>query len=146
MRTVGRFGTGVTNDRRWRLREFAKSHRLTLANTLLPHKLSRTATWHAPNGPIHNQIDIDQMINFKYLGVTVCKDGTCSAEDRISTASAMAAMARLSKIWRCNTIDYASKLKLSKSLVTSIFLYGCETMTLLANLKKKKSRFLKPSA
>ena len=49
----------------------------------------------------------------------------------------MAAMARLNKIWRCNTIDYASKLKLSKSLVTSIFLYGCETWTLLANLKKK---------
>ena len=47
--TVGRFGTGETKDRRWRLLEFAKSHRLTRANTLHPHKLSRTATWHTPD-------------------------------------------------------------------------------------------------
>ena len=40
--TVGRFGIGETNDRGWRLREFAKSHRLTLANTFQPHKLSRS--------------------------------------------------------------------------------------------------------
>ena len=55
---VGRFGTGQTNDRGWRLPEFAKSHLLTLANTLHPHKLSRTATWHNPNGQVHNLIDI----------------------------------------------------------------------------------------
>ena len=56
--TVGRFGVGETNDRGWRLREFAKSHRLTLANTLHPHKLSRIATWNAPNGQVHNQIGL----------------------------------------------------------------------------------------
>ena len=55
--TVGHFGLGTTNDRGLRLLEFAKSHRLTLANTLHPHKLSRTATWHSPNGLVHNQID-----------------------------------------------------------------------------------------
>ena len=45
------------NDRGLRLLEFAKSHNLTLANTLHPHKLSRTATWHSPDGKTHNQID-----------------------------------------------------------------------------------------
>ena len=55
--TVGRFGIGETDDRRWRLREFAENHRLNLANTLHTHRLSRTATWHAPNGQVHNQID-----------------------------------------------------------------------------------------
>ena len=44
--TAGRFGLGETNDRGLRLLEFARSHHLTLANTLHPHKLSRTATWH----------------------------------------------------------------------------------------------------
>ena len=34
-----------------------KEHRLTLANTLHPHKLSRTTTWHASDGQDHNQID-----------------------------------------------------------------------------------------
>ena len=55
--TAGRFGLGETNDRGLRLLEFARSHHLTLANTLHPHKLSRTATWHSPNGQTHNQID-----------------------------------------------------------------------------------------
>ena len=51
---MGSFGIWETNDRGWRLREFAKSHRLILANTLHPHKLSMsmTATWHAPYGQV----------------------------------------------------------------------------------------------
>ena len=53
--TVGRFGIGEANDRQWILLDFAKSHRLTLANTLNPDKLSRTATRHAPDGRVHNQ-------------------------------------------------------------------------------------------
>ncbi|GFR77600.1 RNA-directed DNA polymerase from mobile element jockey-like [Elysia marginata] len=55
--TAGRFGHGTTNERGLRLLEFAKNHSLTLANTLHPHKRSRTITWHAPNGEVHNQID-----------------------------------------------------------------------------------------
>ena len=41
---VGRLGIRELNNRGWRLLEFAKSHRLTLASTLHPYKLSRTAT------------------------------------------------------------------------------------------------------
>ena len=48
--TVGTFGIGETNDRGWRLLDFAKSHLLILANTLHPRKLSRTAIWLAPMG------------------------------------------------------------------------------------------------
>ena len=55
--TVGRFGTGETNDRGLRLLEFASSHKLTIANTLYPHKPSRRTTWHSPDGKTHNQID-----------------------------------------------------------------------------------------
>ena len=56
--TVGRFGIGETNDRGWRLRGFAKNHRLTLANTLHRHNLSRTATWYAPYSQVHDQLDV----------------------------------------------------------------------------------------
>ena len=56
--TVGRFGIGQTNDRGWKLSEFADSHRCTLAKTLYPYRLSRTATWHASHGQIHNQVDL----------------------------------------------------------------------------------------
>ena len=78
------------------------------------------------------------MTSFDHLGVTLCKDGTCSAEVRIRIASAMAAMARSNRIWRCNTISFASKFNLYKSLVTFILLYCCETWTLLADSEKKK--------
>ena len=54
--TVGRFGIGETNDRRWRFLQFAKSHRHTLANILHPNKLSSTATWHASSWQVHNRI------------------------------------------------------------------------------------------
>ena len=77
------------------------------------------------------------MTSFKYLGATLCKDGAYSTEVRIRIASAMATMARLNRIWRCNT-SFASKSNLCKSLVTSIFLCGCETWTLLADFEKKK--------
>ena len=42
----------------------------------------------------------------------------------IRIASAMVAVVRLNRIWRCNTISFASKFKLYKSLVSSILHYG----------------------
>ena len=81
--------------------------------------------------------NLEEMTSFKYVGATLCKDGTYSAEVRIRISSAMTAMARPNGIWQCNTISFASKFKLYKSLVTSIFLYGCETWTLLADSEKR---------
>ncbi|KAL8563284.1 hypothetical protein ACOMHN_058782 [Nucella lapillus] len=48
--TVGRFGLGEANDHGFRLLEFASSHKLTLASTLFPHKISSRTTWHSPDG------------------------------------------------------------------------------------------------
>ena len=80
---------------------------------------------------------LEDVTSFKYLGAILCKDGTCSAEVSFKIAlRAMAAMARLNRIWWLNTISFTSKFKLYKSLVTSILLYGCETLTLLANSGK----------
>ena len=84
---------------------------------------------------------LEGVTSLKYLGATLCKDGTCSAEIRIGIASAMTAMARLNRIWRSNTIMFASKFKLYNSLATSILLYGCETWTLLADSEKKDPGF-----
>ena len=62
---------------------------------------------------------LEELTSFNYLGATLCKDGTlCSAEIHIRIVSAMAAMARLNRIWWCNTISLASKFKLYKSCVT----------------------------
>ena len=42
---------------------------------------------------------LEEVTSFKYLGAILCKDGTCLAEACIRIASAMAAMARLDRIW-----------------------------------------------
>ena len=90
---------------------------------------------------------LEEVTSFKYLKATLCKDGTCSAVGCIRIASAMAAMARLNRISRCNTTSFASKFQLYKSLVTSILLYGCDTWILLADSEKKEEfRRSKPSA
>ena len=88
---------------------------------------------------------LEEVISFKYLGATLCKDGTCSAEVHIRIAPAMTAMARLNRIWRCNTISFGGKFKLYKSLVTPILLNGCETWTLLTD-SEKRSRLSKTNA
>ena len=80
---------------------------------------------------------LEEVTSLKYIVATLCKDGTCSAEVRIRIASAIAAMARLNRNWRCNTISFASKIKLYNSLVTYILLYCCETWTLLADREKR---------
>ena len=71
---------------------------------------------------------LEEVTSFKYLGATLCKDGTCSAEVSIRIASAMA---RLSRLWQCNIISFARTVKLYKSFVTSILLYSCEIWSLL---------------
>ena len=82
-----------------------------------------------------NSQKLEEVTSLKYQGATLYKDGTCSAEVRSSIALATAARARLIRIWRCNTISFASKFKLYKSLVTSILLNGCETWTLFSEKK-----------
>ena len=78
---------------------------------------------------------LEEVTSFKYLGATLCKDGACLAEICIMIASARAAMGRLNRIRRCNTISIA--IKLYKSPVTSILLYGCQTWTLIADAEKR---------
>ena len=86
----------------------------------------------------------EEVTSLKYLGAALCRNGSCSAEVLIKIVSAMAVMARcnrLNRIWQCNTMSFASKFKLCKSLVTAILLYGCETWTLLADCVKKDPGF-----
>ena len=52
---------------------------------------------------IMNGQKLEEVTSFKYLGTTLSKGGTCSAEVRIRIASATAANARLNRIWRSNT-------------------------------------------
>ena len=52
-------------------------------------------------------------------------------------AQTTAALAKLRPMWKDNNISLASKVRLLRSLVTSIFLYACETWTLTAELRRR---------
>ena len=65
---------------------------------------------------------LEEVTSFNYLGATPCKDGTCSAEVHTRITSAIAAMARLNTIRRCNTISSALKFKLSCHLNPPLWL------------------------
>ena len=53
----GPFCNATTNERCFRLLEFATFNKLGLANAYGSHKASKRWTWHSPNGHHHNQID-----------------------------------------------------------------------------------------
>ena len=74
--------------------------------------------------------------SFKYLGAVVSDDGS-KPEVLSRIAQATAALTKLKPIWRDNNISLGSKVKLMRSLVTSIFLYACESWTLTAELEKR---------
>ena len=80
--------------------------------------------------------NLEEVSSFKYLGATLTKDGTCKTEICIWMVIATAAMARLTRVWKSN-ISFWTKLKLYKSLVISILLYGCETWTLLTETERR---------
>ena len=84
---------------------------------------------------------LKEATSFKYLGATMSKDGTSTAEVRIRIALATAAMARLSRLWTSSSIRFPTKYRLFKSLVVSILLFGCETWTLHADTERRIQAF-----
>ena len=52
-------------------------------------------------------------------------------------AKATAALTKLKSVWNDRSISLTSKIRLMRPLVTSIFLYSCESWTLTAELQRK---------
>lgn len=79
---------------------------------------------------------INTVHSFKYLGAIVSDDG--SRQEVLSRiAQSTAALTRLKPIWKDKTISLHSKVRLLRALVTSIFLYSCETWTLTADIQRR---------
>ena len=78
--------------------------------------------------------------SFKYLGAVVSDDSS-KHKGLSRIAQATAALTKLKLIWTDNNISLGSKVKLMLSLVISIFLYACESWTLVAELEKRTHAF-----
>ena len=79
--------------------------------------------------------------SFKYLGTIFSIDEGSKPEVLLRIAQATAALTQLKPIWRDNHISFGAKVKLMCSLVISIFVYTCESWTLLAELEKRMQAF-----
>ena len=78
---------------------------------------------------------LETVTSFKYLGSVITDDGSkpeiLSGIDRQT-----AALTRLKSVWINKSISLSSKIRLLRSLVTSNFLYACESWTLTTDLQR----------
>ena len=69
---------------------------------------------------------LETVTSFKYLGSVITDEGS-KPELLSRIAQTTAALTRLKPIWNDRSISLNSKIRLMRSLVTSIFLYACES-------------------
>ena len=69
-----------------------------------------------------------------YLGSVITDEGS-KPEILSRIAQATAALTRLKPVWNDRSISLSSKIRLMRSLVTSIFLYASKSWTLTAELQ-----------
>ena len=79
---------------------------------------------------------LETVTSFKYLG-SVITDESSTPEVLYRIAQTRAALTRLKPIWNDRSISLSSKIRLMRSLVTSIFLYACDSWTLTAELQRR---------
>ena len=79
---------------------------------------------------------LETVTSFKCLYSVISDEGS-KPEILSRIAQTIAALTRLKPVWIDKSISLSSKIRLMRSLVTSIFLYACESLTLTAELQSK---------
>ena len=79
---------------------------------------------------------LETVTSFKYLGSVISDEGS-ELEMLSRIAQTTAALTRLKPVWIDKSISLSSKIRLMCSLVTSLFLYSCESWTLTAELQRR---------
>ena len=79
---------------------------------------------------------LETVTSFKYLGSVITDEGS-KPEMLSRKAQTTAALTRLKPVLNERSISLSSKIRLTHSLVTSTFLYACESWTLTAELQRR---------
>ena len=79
---------------------------------------------------------LETVTSFKYLGSVITDEGS-KPEILSRIAQTTTALTRLKPVWIDKSMSLSSKIRLMRSLVTSIFLYGFESWTLTAELQRR---------
>ena len=86
--------------------------------------------------------DIEVLDKFTYLGSVIHKDGGSSKDVTRRIGLTSGVMNSLDKsIWRCRYLCRRTKVRIFKTLVIPVLLYGCETWTLNSELKRRINSF-----
>ena len=83
-----------------------------------------------------NGQNLETVTSFKYLG-SVITDEDSTPEILFRVAQTAAALTKLKPVWNDKSISLNLKIRLMRSLVTSIFLYACESWTLTAEFQRR---------
>ena len=83
-----------------------------------------------------NGQQLETVTSFKYLGSVITDEGS-KPEILSRIAQTTVALTRLIPVWIDKSISLSSKIRLMRSLVTSIFLFACESWTLTAELQRR---------
>ena len=87
-----------------------------------------------------NGTTLEHVNQFTYLGALVTDNGS-KPEILSRMAKAQNSLTRLKVIWDDKSISLASKIRLLRSMVISIFLYACESWTFDTYLEKTIASF-----
>jgi len=80
------------------------------------------------NGVVEvNGRGIEDVDRFVYLGATVSKEGRGTEDIHNRVVKARGIFLKLKKIWSSNSIRRRTKVRLYKTLVRPVLMYGCET-------------------
>ena len=77
---------------------------------------------------------LETATSFKYLGSVISDEGF-KPEILSKIAQTTAALTRLKPVWNNRSISLSSKIRLMRYLVTSIFLYACESWAFTTDLQ-----------
>ena len=83
-----------------------------------------------------NEQKLEIATSFKYLGSIITDEGS-KPEILSRIAQTTAALTRLKPVWIDKSISLSSRIRLMRSLVTTIFLYAAEWWTFTAELQRR---------
>ena len=85
--------------------------------------------------------EIEEVESFEYLGAKVINKGGAD-EDIKRIGKAWAAFNKLSKIWNSGELQRKTKIKIFKTNVLAVLMYGSETWKMTQGDEKKLDTFL----
>src|SRR5215470_14995015 len=107
--------------------------------------LKRPKQWLSKEEGIRVKIMIEQHIKeqvkrFKYLGAMVTEDGRCEQDIKCRIAVAKQAFVKRKKVL-CSNMSMALRVRLAKTLVWPVMMYGSETRILKKEEKRRLEAF-----